>query len=520
MLKKVLIAALVLILLVGGGLSIWARSVLGQDGVRTTIAAQLSKSLGQPVTIGSIGATIYPRVTVNLGDVSIGQPARIKVQTLHVGTAFGALLSRRIEHASMNLSGARIELPLPDFAIASSAPPAGAEPSSSSVEIVSIDEVVLSDVEIVSGGRTLRGSIDVVPQGKGLTVRRISLGADNASIDITGQITDLAGPTGELTVKAGALNFDQLLAFVSDFSGGTGLSAKPAAGAAPAAAAPAASGASTMNLSVAVEAAKASMGALSLDKLSGRARVAGNAVTLEPVSFGLFNGRYEGSLALSLGQTPDFRLKAKLTGVDMAAATAFAGSPNQITGKLSGTLDLTGRGMAAPEVLKSARGTARVDITDGTVKNLGIIQTVVVATSGRADAKSSLGSGSKDEPFTRLSGTLNIAGGSASSQDLKFEAKDILLAAAGAVKLDGTAINLQGQLQLSEELSKQAGSDLVRYTQDQGKVTLPATITGAAVNPQVRLDLGSMAKRAITNRANEEAQKALKKGLGGLFPKK
>ena len=35
--------------------------------------------------------------------------------------------------------------------------------------------------------------------------------------------------------------------------------------------------------------------------------------------------------------------------------------------------------------------------------------------------------------------------------------------------------------------------------------------------PQVRIDVASMAKRAVTNRANEEAQKALKKGLGGLF---
>jgi uncharacterized protein involved in outer membrane biogenesis len=515
MLKKILIAALVLVVLLAGGLFVWARSVLGQDGVRTAIAGQLSKTLGQPVTIGSIGATIYPRVTVNLGGVSIGQPAKITIQTLHVGANFGALLSRRIEHASMNVSGARIELPLPDFAIAASEP---AAPSSAPVEIVSIDEVVFSDVEIVSGGRTLKGSVDVVPAGKGLTVRRISLAADNTSIDITGQIADLAGPSGELTVKAGALNFDQILAFVSDFSGGAGINAQPPREAPPAAAAP--GGVPTMNLAIALEADKASMGSLTIDELSGRARIAGDAVTLEPVSFGLFGGRYDGSLALTLGQTPDFRLKARLTGIDMAAATAFAGSPNQITGKLAATLDLAGRGMEAPSVMKSARGTARVDITDGTVKNLGLIQSVVVVTSGRAGAKSSLGGGSKDEPFSRLGGTLNIAGGSASTQDLEFEAKDLVLSAAGAVKLDGTAINLQGQLQLSEELSKQAGSDLVRYTQDQGKVTFPATITGSAQSPQVRIDVGSMAKRAITNRANEEAQKALKKGLGGLFQKK
>ena len=515
MLKKILIGGLLLVVVLGVGLFVWARYVFGQEGVRTTLASQLSSALGQPVKVGSIGASIYPRVTVNLGEVTIGEPARITVRTLQVGTDFRALLSRRIEHAAMNLSGARIELPLPDFKIASSKTNAPPSPSSGSpVEIVSIDEVTLNDVEIVSGGRTLRGDVEVVPHGNALTIRKISLGAGAAAVDITGEINDLTGPSGSLDISAGALNFDELLAFVSDFAGAAGLNSSAPPSSAPAAPA----SPSTMNLALSIAADKASFGALTLDKLSGKARVTPDAVTLEPAKFGLFGGTYDGTLALSLGATPAFRLNARLAGVDMAAATAFAGSPNVITGRLAGQIEMTGKGLDAPAVLKTARGTARIDITDGTVKNLGLIQNVIVATSGRADAKR--GGGSRDEPFSRLGGTLTVAGGSASTQDLKFQSKDLLLDAAGAVRLDGTAINLKGQVQLSDELSQQAGRDLVRYTQDQGRVTLPATITGSAASPQVRIDVASMAKRAITNRANEEAQKVLKKGLGGLLQRK
>ena len=124
--------------------------------------------------------------------------------------------------------------------------------------------------------------------------------------------------------------------------------------------------------------------------------------------------------------------------------------------------------------------------------------------------------GSTDEPFTRLGATLRVADGSASTDDLRFESKDLLLNAAGNVRADATSVNLAGKVQLSDELSKQAGSDLTRYTQDQGRVTLPATITGPANNLSVRIDVAEMAKRAITNRATEEAQKRLK-GLGGLI---
>ena len=518
MLKKALIGVLVLVIVLGAGLFVWARTALGGDAVRTALAAQLSARLGQPVTIGSINAALYPRLTVNLGDVGIGQPPRITVRTLHVGTDVRALLSRRIERARMNLTGARIELPLPDFAFASAggAPAGNSAPSAPPVEIVSIDEVVFREVQIVSHGRTLHGDIEVIPRGKGLDIRRITIGADKAKIEITGQIADLAGPSGDLSIAAGVLNFDDLMAFVSDFSSGAGL-----ASTAPAADRPATAPASTspgMNLSVALRADRATFGTLTIEGVSGKARLTPAALTLDPVSFGLFSGKYEGTLALSLAASPEFELKAKVSGIDVAAATAFAGSPNTISGRLSGQLDMNGRGMEAPAVMRTARGRLRADITDGTIKNLGLIQTVVVATSGRADAKSP--SGSRDEPFSRLGATLTVAGGSASTQDLRLESKDLLLSAAGAVRLDGSAINLRGQVQLSDELSQQAGRDLVRYTQQEGRVTLPATITGSASSPQVSIDVADMAKRAVTNRAMEEAQKTLKKGLEGLFPKR
>jgi len=520
MLKKVLLGAFVLILLLSIGLFLWARAVFTHDYVRTALAEQLSKALGQPVRVETIAATIYPRVTVNLGRVSIGEPARIHVQTLHVGTDFGALLSRRIEHARLELSGARVELPLPDFAIGS-----GSTPGSSGrppVEIVSIDEVVLRGVEIVSGGRTLTGDVEVVPDGKGVTLQRVALVADNATIGVTGRITDLSGPVGNVAIKAGALNFDRLLAFANDFATGAGMRTSSAARSAPPSPAtkpPTAPAGPPMEIAISLEADRATMGALTLDKLAGKARLTARTMSLEPIAFGVFGGRYDGSLVFTLGALPDFKLNARLAGVDMAAATAFAGSPDTITGRLSGTLNLTGRGMNTSSVMSATRGTARVDIVNGIVKNLGLIRSVVVATSGRADAAGA-GGGTRDEPFTKLGATLTLAGGSASTDDLRFESKDLLLTAAGTVRPDGSAVNLRGEVQLSDELSQRAGRDLVRYTQQEGRVTLPATITGSANAPHVRIDISGVAKRALTNRATEEAQKALKKGLGSLFKKK
>jgi uncharacterized protein involved in outer membrane biogenesis len=473
--------------------------VFGQDAVRTALASQLSTSLGQPVTIGRIGASIYPQLTVNLGAVTIGSPARIQIETLHVGTNLRALLSRRIEHAVLKLTGAHVDLPLPAFALGSSDPAASNTAPRGTVEIVSVDEIVLNDVAIRSGTRTVQGDVELVPHGGAVTVRKMRLTGDNTSVDITGEITDIAGPTGQLTAHAGAINFDRLLAFVTDFAARAGFQPSRSTRAASQR-----TGQGSMNIVIALAADSATIGELALQKLSGRARVTSDVMRLEPIRFGVFGGTYEGTLQLSLGQTTDFQMKATLAGVDMAAATAFMGSPDTITGRLAAHVDLSGRGLDPADMLRTARGNTRVDITNGIVKRLGLIRTVVVAMSGRSDtARQSSASG--DEPFARLGATLAIANGTARTQDLTLESNDLVLRGAGTVRLDGSAIDVTAQAQLSDELSKQAGRDLLRYTQEGGRVTLPLTITGSATSPQVRIDVVSATKRAIVE------------GLRGIF---
>jgi uncharacterized protein involved in outer membrane biogenesis len=515
-LKKVLIGIVVLVLLTAAAVFVWARSILATDTVRTALAAQLSKAIGQPVTVKGIGATIFPRVTVNLEGVGIGEPARIRVRTLQVGTDLRALLSRQIAHASLRLNGARIELPLPAVPTSADTSTSSGGPSSWPVEIVSVDQIVLNDVEIVSAGHTLRADVDAARDGKGLALRKMSFRADDATINGTGEITDMAGPVGEVALEANALNIDRFLAFVSAFSRSAGLDTGAKA-AAPSTKQKRAAGASQMNVRVSLDTARATLGAMALDHLKGTAHVTDQHVTLDPVTFGLFRGQYDGTMVLTLGEKPDFHLKARLANVDMTEAMAFAGSPNTITGKLGGRIDLTGRGTDAPAVTKSARGTARVEIRDGVVKNLGLLRAVVIATSMRADAKSHLTGSSREEPFSLLSATLRIANGVATTDDLRFESANLELNATGSAGLNGSAVDLKGKVQLSEALSQEAGSDLFRYTQEQGRVTLPATVTGSVDNLSARIDVKDAAQRALKNRAQEEAGKFLKKGLGGIF---
>jgi uncharacterized protein involved in outer membrane biogenesis len=228
MVKKFVAALVAVVVLLAVGAVVWARSILATETVRSAIASQIASAIGQPVAIGGIGASIFPRVTIDLDNVTIGQPPRIQVETLHVATGFRALLSRRVEHAALRLTKARVQLPLPDFGEGGADAPQTSEATGgSAVEIISVDEIVLSDVEIVSGSRTLHGDIEASIEGKRVIVRSVELEADDTAITASGEITDMTAPAGQLAIKADTLNVDRLIAFASDFAGGAAAPSAP-----------------------------------------------------------------------------------------------------------------------------------------------------------------------------------------------------------------------------------------------------------------------------------------------------
>lgn len=508
-LKRIVLIGVAVVVVLGVGLGVWARSVLTGDAVRTAVAEQMSQALGQPVTIGSLGASVFPRVTLDVGDVMIGaagKPGSVAVKRLHIGTALGALLSRKIEHADLTLDGARIVLPLPALPASTSPATAPGESSAAPVELVSIDEVVLKGVEVVARGRTLTGDIEVEPRfgptTNALIIRRIALGAGDAAFEITGEIKDLAKYDGDLTVRAGALNVDELTAFAADFMTALG---------------PMESSDAPMDMRIAMMADRATMGGLALTKLDGKARVTATALVLSPVTFGVFGGTYSGAVTLGLAGTPSFTLDASLANVDAAAAMAYAGNAGLMTGTMRGALTLSGAGATAAEVGRSAKGKATLTIANGTIKNLGLVRGIVVATSMRSDTVQNLAGSSSDEPFTTMGFTFDIGGGRAVTDDLVFESANLRLAAAGTVQLDGSGVDIAGKAQLSESLTQAAGRSLVAATEEQGRVTLPVTITGPAAAFKVRVDSAAVAKRAVLNNATSAAKNSLKKGLGKII---
>ena len=114
---------------------------------------------------------------------------------------------------------------------------------------------------------------------------------------------------------------------------------------APGTPAPGSTGGAGDGLTVDLTLGSATSGALSLSNVRTTALVTSDTVSLDPVAFSLFEGRYEGAMHVTLAETPRYRWRGTVSGVDTAKLMAFAGAANSISGRLSGTVSLDGAGL-------------------------------------------------------------------------------------------------------------------------------------------------------------------------------
>jgi hypothetical protein len=86
MVKKALLIGLAVVVVAGLSLALYARSVLSSDNVRKTLEEQLTAQLGRPVRIGSAGASIFPRVSLQLRTVTVGDGSDARLDRVSVST--------------------------------------------------------------------------------------------------------------------------------------------------------------------------------------------------------------------------------------------------------------------------------------------------------------------------------------------------------------------------------------------------------------------------------------------------
>ena len=463
--------------------------LLAGDGARLALERQAGAWLGQPVQIASASPRVFPRIGVRLIDVRIGDPVSVTLGSVEVSTGFRALLSRRIEEADIVVSDSRIDMPLP-FDMPTAASDDDGAPA---LQVVSLRTIQLDDVVVASRGRELGVSVDSSLEGNTLTVRRLEATASGTTVQGSGAVRLSPAVDADLELAADRLDLDDLVALADAFAPGGGRRATPAA---------------SGRLVAQVRAETVTAGALTVPQFSTTVRVQGSRVSLSPTRFLLFDGRYEGDLDLDLSDGSAMTLVSRVRDIDVAALAAFGGVPDTITGRLSGSGRFEGRGRDMATVMATARGGGAAAVVNGSIRGLNLVRTVVLF-FGRPAPETAPAS----DAFDRMDVTFSLGGGVVTAEALSLRSRDADVVAAGTLSLETKALDGRADLSLSEELSRQAGTDLYRYTREGDRIVLPATIGGRLGAPRLSIDAAAALNRGLRNEV-ERRLKGLLDRLG------
>lgn len=427
--RKLLIAALVVAVLGVSLLALIAQRLLDREAVRAAVEGQATRALAQPVRIGGLDWELSARPRVVLTEVSIGEPAAIRLQRVEVTTGLRALFSKRVEQAGLVVSGSQVQLPLP-FSLfaggagAASATTSAADDAAAAFAIVSVDRLALRDITLQVGQSRLVLDLESSLQGRRLAISQVRLRSEHSTVEGTGDLPDVGVLRGALALKAESLDLDELLAVAS------GISASGAGPSAPGSreASGTAGGATPLDLRVDLTAARGRALGQEFTDLSTRLAVTRAGVVLDPLGLRLLDGRLDGQLRVDTsGPTTVVSVAGQIDGMDVAKLAALAGSAGAITGRLSGQVRLQAPADASGAMLRAARGTATLSIADGAVPGLDLVRPVITAfgTSGQV--------GEGDRSFSRLGGSFALADGVLGSDDLALASRDVDLEGRGTV---------------------------------------------------------------------------------------
>jgi|SRR5688572_43033 len=497
--RKLLLFLVIAVVVVALSATVFVYWFFSGDGLRRAIEQQATGWLGQPVTIGGARAGIFPRTAIHLSDIRIGQPVRVTLAEVDVSTDFRELLSRRVQDAAITIANSRIEMPLPFTIPAGSdagtpASTSGGE-SRSAVEIVSIRTIALDDIVVVSRGKDVRVSAESSLAGNRLTIRRFEARSGTTTLDAEGEVDLAPSVEARLKARANKLDVDELLALADAFTPPQPGNPTAAAQSAP------------MKIAARVSAETATAGGVEVRQFATDLEVNGDRVVLSPLTFQLFGGRYQGAVNAQLGKGLSLTIKSRLLDINVAQLAAFGGSPDTISGTLTGAGTFSGSGPDVAGVLKSARGNGTATIVDGAMRRLDLVRTVVLF-FGRPAPDTAEGT----DQFERMDASFSLANQILRAEPFAMRSRDMDIVGSVTLKLDTQALDGALDLSLSEELSKQAGTDLIRFTREGNRVVLPGRISGTMAAPRLTIDAAAAAKRGLRN----EMQRRLKGFLEGF----
>ncbi len=241
-----------------------------------------------------------------------------------------------------------------------------------------------------------------------------------------------------------------------------------------------------------------------LNNLHAACKLNRGVITLSPLTTGIFGGTENGTLTLDVRPAdPLCAVNAKFSGVDTnALLSAVSTAKNTLYGSLAADTNLHFALVSSNDLPRTLNGTLSFNVTNGQLKNVNILNELSKVGKFLGSAP---GQGGSSTALKKLSGTLNIVNGVASTNNLDAALDAGSLAATGTMNLVNQALDMHMTAALASGASQAVGGNKVggylntALANKQGELVIPVLVTGTMSSPKFAPDAQALAKMKLNN---------------------
>jgi uncharacterized protein involved in outer membrane biogenesis len=510
--KLAIAAAVALTIVIAGLLFVW--QALRGDQVRAAIEHRLSGMLGQPVTVGELGISLRPLLSVSAGGLRIGQanvvaPA-LAIERIVVRPRLAPLLRGTVVIQDVELRGFTVAV-LRDKGGRWHIPPVGPAPGAAGGSGPTIERVRIVDGRIRVFDESTRGAIT-----SSSSIDRIGTTIEPTADGL--RLLSIAGTIGSAAIHGAARTSDRSvqLDFSADDIASDDLPALLGLLGAERPAFLQLTDPAALTVSIAIDRASSRLtgnGTLRaprvlldpvrLQRLNSPFTIADDRLHFAPMTFGVADGSHQGSVTIRFDPSR-WGIDSRVTGMNVKAfLDGLTGSDQRLEGSGAVTAALGGR--VDQSLADSAAGRLTLTISDGVIRDFPLLAAIDRALKLTAQVEG-------DTAFERMTGTFDVANGSARTDDLVITARDVLVRASGRIGAD-RSVDMRARAVLSPERSAQAITsinELKGMRNAQGQVEVPLTISGSLDAPSFNIDVASILKKGALDELNRRLRRIIR----------
>lgn len=252
---------------------------------------------------------------------------------------------------------------------------------------------------------------------------------------------------------------------------------------------------------------------LTASDLQSKVTLRNQVLNLDPLSFNLYGGRYEGQVRIDMtGSEPNVALGGRFAGVDVNQFLSAASSLKSVVyGRAGGTLDLRSCGRQFDSVVKSLTGQGRLSVTEGKITSFDLEEQI-----GLIGKLTGLPTGGAGTVFRQLNTTFRFTGGKMMTDSLRLEMGQIAVTGSGGLQLgDPVTTDYDLLARLNQELTKRVlpgGNVLTRvgnFFMEGQFMVVPLKMSGPITRPRFSLN-ADLLRRRMTDRFRQQPGEAVK----------